>query len=305
MQVEVNNNLKISDVCAIIVSYFPDTGFKERLYKILCQVDRIVIINNGSNISLTEILGELVGNKKIKLIQNPQNLGIAKALNQGIALAFEEGYRWAWSFDHDTSVPQGVLGKLISCYNEIVINQKIGLVAPNFYDINSGYYCLDLNKQGSYFEVVSAINSGSLIRLDIFYELGAFNEKFFIDCVDDEYCLRMYEKNYKAILVKNAVIHHKVGFATNHKLFHKSLVTKNHSPLRRYYWSRNGFSLIIKYIFHKPLLALGILKSHLITIFITLLFEKQKLKKLRYLILGAFDAIINKFDRKVSIAEMD
>jgi rhamnosyltransferase len=304
MQKVISDKLKTLDVCAIIVAYFPDSGFAERLSAILTQVNRIIIVNNGSDDSLSQALEVFSVNKKIVLIQNHQNFGIAKALNQGINRAASEGYAWVWSFDQDTTVSQGILNKLTNYYDQH-IDQKIGIVAPNYYDLNSRRYCIDLDRQSNYFEMPSVINSGSLIKLSVFFEVGEFNEKFFIDCVDDDYCLRMREKNYKTILVKDAVINHKIGLATCHKLFNKHVITTNHSALRRYYWSRNGFSLVFRYIVKEPLLATGILKSHITTIIIALLFEKQRIKKLRYLLLGVFDAVFNKFDRSLVVDRLE
>lgn len=305
MTIAVSSNLKVANVCAIIISYFPDAGFAERLRNILIQVDRVIIINNGSVTSLSQALGEFLSNEQVVLIQNYQNYGVAKALNQGISRAAAEGYLWVWSLDQDTIAPEEILHKLIRYYCTHYLNQKIGIIAPNYYDINSGYYCIDPGRQGSYFEMLTVITSGSLVKLSAFYDVGEFNERFFIDCVDDDYCLRMREKNYKVVLVKDAVINHKIGLATRHRLFNRTVITTNHPPLRRYYWSRNGFSLVFRYILKDPLLAAGILKSHIITIIVTLLFEKQRVKKLKYLFLGAFDAICNKFDRSLVDGELE
>lgn len=303
MDETLNDKLVMSDIIAVIVTFFPDSKFIERLQATLAQVKKVIIVNNGARHSLPLEIGSLSLDKQVFLIQNPRNLGIAKALNQGIAYAMSEGYKWVWLFDQDTLVPQGVLRKLRNCYDETSSKQKVGLIAPNFYDPSLARYGADLNNSGIYFEVSSAISSGSLMTLEVFSEIGWFNEKFFIDCVDDEYCLRMREKQYKIILVKDAIINHTIGAGTRHKIFNKSFTTTNHSPVRRYFWSRNGFSLVLKYIIKEPRIALGICKSHILTMIILLIFEERKIEKFKYLSLGVFDGLINNFDRSLTIGE--
>lgn len=296
------NKIEADDISAVIVTFFPDGKFIERLESILSQVKKVVIVNNALSCSFVLSLESFLSNNQVTIIQNLQNLGIAKALNQGIACAISEGYKWVWIFDQDTLVPPEVLHRLEICYNEISRHQKVGLIAPNFYDQGSGRYGIAPDKSGNYFDMPSVISSGSLIRIDVFSEIGWFNEKFFIDCVDDEYCLRMREKKYKIILVKDAIINHAIGAGVRHNFFNNSITTTNHSPVRRYFWSRNGFSLVFRYMSKEPRLALGILKSHLLTILTLLIFEDQKIKKLKYLLLGIFDALTNKFDRSITIS---
>ena len=67
-----------------IVSYNPDIKrFKENIDSILSQVDKLIIIENGSKDSeeIIKIIKSYDENR-IKLVVNSKNMGIAKALNQ-------------------------------------------------------------------------------------------------------------------------------------------------------------------------------------------------------------------------------
>ena len=71
------------EICAILVHYYANKNqFKKviRLHSI--NFSKIIIINNSPKINIS-----MYKNYKITVINNDKNIGLAKALNQGIALA--------------------------------------------------------------------------------------------------------------------------------------------------------------------------------------------------------------------------
>ena len=83
-------------VCAVVVTFFPDAGFPERLEKIATQVSRVVVVDNGtsgrSSLNLDMALGIREG---ITCIRNRENIGVAAALNQGVRAALKGGERFS------------------------------------------------------------------------------------------------------------------------------------------------------------------------------------------------------------------
>jgi rhamnosyltransferase len=75
-------------VCAVVITFFPDSGFPERLEKIAAQVSWVIVVDNGttgkSEVNLERALGVREG---VTCIRNSENLGVAAALNQGIRQA--------------------------------------------------------------------------------------------------------------------------------------------------------------------------------------------------------------------------
>ena len=63
------------NVCAVFVTYHPDNDFLRRLDKILAQVDRIVIVDNGSNQKACLMLHKLADNDNAAVIQNKKRKG--------------------------------------------------------------------------------------------------------------------------------------------------------------------------------------------------------------------------------------
>ena len=72
------------DVCAIAVTYHPDSDFVAQISSVLPQVGALVIVDNGSAAAEVEMLRQLAANSMITLVLNADNLGIARALNIGV-----------------------------------------------------------------------------------------------------------------------------------------------------------------------------------------------------------------------------
>jgi len=83
-------------ICAVVVAYNPDeSAFREVLDKVSPQVGFTYIINNGDPLDLK---GEA-----LRVVQQPDNMGIAHAHNVGIRLARENGYDYVLLLDQDSS----------------------------------------------------------------------------------------------------------------------------------------------------------------------------------------------------------
>jgi rhamnosyltransferase len=98
--------------------------------------------------------------------------------------------------------------------------------------------------------------------------------------VDYEYCLKVSEKGYKILFLKEIYIRHSLGeiFKRKNILTKKIKEKIEHSPLRVYYKTRNSLYLVKKY----P--KIGILKTLNINfiheVLKIILYEDKKLKKL-------------------------
>jgi rhamnosyltransferase len=79
--------------CAIFVTYNPDSNLVENISSILTQVSEIVVVDNASNIDAQRILRDVSKDKRITLILNDCNRGIAYALNQGVKYAIAFNFR--------------------------------------------------------------------------------------------------------------------------------------------------------------------------------------------------------------------
>jgi len=105
-----------TDVCAVVVTYHPDTAFPLRLNSVCPQVGALVIVDNGSADAERNMLREAASDSKIDVIFNLQNLGLARALNIGVQRAAELGYSWVLLLDQDSRVDPDMVRSLLGIH---------------------------------------------------------------------------------------------------------------------------------------------------------------------------------------------
>jgi rhamnosyltransferase len=236
------------DVCAIAVTYHPDTGFADRIGRIARQVGAVVIVDNGSSEVETHMLRELATTPSVTLHLNRDNLGVASALNIGIQHAIARGYTWALLLDQDSCANEDMVQELLAARNAYPNHEKLAVIGSGFRDVNKETPADGQHPAPTLWEEVNnVITSGSLIPLSAHAVVGPFREEFFIDHVDLEYCSRARAKGLRIIKTRKPLMSHAIGAYTQHRWLWKKKWTTNHSPDRRYYFSRNDTVMLREY----------------------------------------------------------
>jgi rhamnosyltransferase len=135
------------------------------------------------------------GNCNILYFTAGKNIGLGHALSILCATAFAHGYPKLLFLDQDTCIKGDTLD-FIELKSNLHSNEiKIHYVAVIF----SGNPSSDCSIN----EVRLAISSGSLFNLQTLGQIGWHNEKYFVDCVDYELCLRARRFGFKIGIVNN------------------------------------------------------------------------------------------------------
>lgn len=289
------------NICAVIITYQPDIDFINRLENILRQFAHAVIVDNASHDDSLSMLKTL-SHPNIHKIFNERNLGISKALNQGIFWAKENNYEFVITFDQDSNVKEGVVKALCDVWNSLDYD-KVAVLGINHIDANSHEIYFKSKSKNKVFAVrKTVITSGSLINIDTFYKVGIFREEFFIDGVDHEFCLRARSKGFDVLMILEPLLIHPMGSRKSHHLpiYKKlSLVSTNYDPQRWYYMTRNRIRLVIEYFF-KDIWAISKAFLFLGSIANMLFFETGRMKKIKYIFLGLWDSLTENYNRKIS-----
>ncbi len=284
------------NICAIVVTFFPDALFPERLDRIRQQVGKVVIVDNTPDTQRSAPSQHLKGSD-IELIQNRENLGIAQALNQGMSRAIQLGNKWVITFDQDSWVHTDLITTLIAICEQQPQPELVGIIGCNFEDENTHLSPMKHKIDGPPFsEVETVITSGSLMSAAVFSKAGPFRSDFFIDFVDHEYCLRLRKLGYKVIVASNPLMIHALGASTMLGVTRGegkfTLVLTNRSPLRRYYITRNGLIVAKAYFSVAPVWALRTVAGILGFALIKIPFEKTaRWTKFRATVYGALDGL--------------
>lgn len=266
-----------------IVLYNPDSKrLRENISAIISQVDKLVLIENGSRDQL--YLSEIDVSDKIVVLQNGENRGIAGALNQILQYAEEHGYEWALTLDQDSIVSSNI----IQIYDQYVDEKNVGMLTCSIVDRNFSF--AKRNDKGGYIDF--CISSGSYVRVGAWKHVGGFDETMFIDSVDLDFCLNLRTRDWKIFRTDETNILHEVGNSKVVRIFGKEYLALNHSIIRYYYIVRN-----LIYVGRKHNMRLKSFKITIRLFYTVLLYEHQRTSKLRNMIKGFFVGLTCKIRR--------
>jgi GT2 family glycosyltransferase len=226
-------NKKTFQVSIIIVNYNTGKYLLECLESIekstssfknpTCEV--ILVDNASTDGSILEI-GKFRSSKNVKILGNNENLGFAKAVNQGIDAA--DG-KYIFLLNPDCRLKENALYKLLE-YAEKHTN--IGAVGPKllnsdgtsqtsvipfptlqraiqeFWLNNKVFSKYDPNTSLP-IEVEALVMAAFLITPEALTKIGTLNEKYFMYFEDLDYCRELHNAGLKVIYFPDAqVIHH-------------------------------------------------------------------------------------------------
>jgi rhamnosyltransferase len=275
-----------------MVVYNPDTHLEENIRALLNEVARLMVVDNCSEPSVRSRIATLAATCNFEVIWNKENIGLAAGLNTGIRWALaNEQYQWIATFDQDSKVSSGFSQAMLSAYAVCPFREKVGLIAPR-HVLSSEYPVQMQSQDGPQFqEVPVALQSGSFFGSSALKDLGMFDESFFIDYVDFEFCLRLRKTGFRIIEATRAPIYHRVGTPTRHTFLGVSCTVFNHSPLRRYYAARNRLRVYRQYLLSDPRWIEHDIWSWFKEIVKLMLFESNRREKLAYMASGVWDAL--------------
>lgn len=276
-------------IVGVTVLYDPNEEVIDNILTYLYQIEVLYVIDNSENVE-NEIIQRLKGFNRIKIIENSGNIGIAAALNKSAAHAIIDGYNLLLTMDQDSKVSQNLVTEMVKV---LETDDRIGLIAPFVIHRNN-----PKNPPKQVIENIStAMTSGSILRLSVFNEIGKFEEKLFIDYIDHEYCLRMRSLGYKVVQLNSVSISHDLGRTETKNFFFIKVFPTNHSPVRWYYRTRNRFFVRKKFcnIFNDYIKSDKLVfRKELVKI---LLFERDKIEKVKMIIRGYVDFKKNNFGK--------
>lgn len=261
-------------ICGVTVLYNPTEEVFKNINSYLEGIDKLYLVDNSEKESnlLKEKLIKF--SSKIEYIKMNGNEGIAKALNIAKNKAINEKFNWLLTMDQDSKFEKNDFIKMLELVKKY-FNENIAIFSP-FHKMANSIFIDD-----EIIEKDTVMTSGNLLNLKIAKKIGDFEERFFIDEVDHDYCYRIKKNNYKIIMLNKIVLNHNLGNIKKYSFFSVT----NHNYIRRYYITRNKLYMLKKYSFLKRRYLKEILKDTIKII----LFERDKIRKLKMIYLGIKD----------------
>ena len=260
-----------------------------------------MIVDNYSTDGTQEYLDSIkVSN--ITVIKNEKNYGIAQALNRGVEFAEKSGYQWVLTMDQDSMISENMISEMRKVYSLLSkqdMLQVVSLAPIILYEGND--FAASSTTSERYYEKIAVITSGNLVKISAIKEIGGYEEKLFIDSVDFDFCLKLKEKGFKILVCNNAIMNHSLGDRIEKNIFGRKYYINLHSPIRKYYISRNHIYITKKYFtsnkwfcFKKNIFFLGFILQ-------TIIYEEEKLANMKIIVEGISDGIKERFGGKTSI----
>ncbi len=292
-------------VCGVVVTYNCGPGVGPTIRSILQQVDRVIVVDNGSKEETRSFLEEMRAEtpESLEMIVFRENVGVAGALNAGIRRGIALKYPWVLTMDHDSVAGEGMVDALRSAVLQDAVPENILLAAPIYVDRNTrvegrlyryeGWKRKRLfpEKKGRSVNPTVVIASGNLVNVAAYLAVGGFDEALAIDYVDHDFCLRGNRASYRILAAGDARLMHTVGAAASRRMFGRLWFSTNHSAERRYTIGRNRMTMIRRHGRAFPAYALHAAMEYPADMLSMLACETGIREKLSALVTGAWISI--------------
>lgn len=242
----MTHGLEPSRSGAVVVFYFPDEACVVRANRLAALTRCVVVDNTPGQYAVAGL------SPSVRYVPNGENVGVATALNQGVAALREEGCTAALLFDQDSDPSETLIRELPALLAEHQHRgERVAVVAPAYNDVRLGGIAPFVRFRPFRLERVPAvgreaidvdfvITSGSCIALDCWTTVGPMEDALFIDLVDLEWCVRAKHRGYRLLGVPWITLEHELG-GEPVRLMGRPYPM--HSPARHYYLFRNVIAL--------------------------------------------------------------
>ena len=260
---------------------------------------QVVIIDNASRDETTRIINEKK-TKNLDFIQNTDNVGFTKAVNQGVKIA---GGEYLFILNPDTQLTEGSVERLMK---KISPDNTIGLVAPQlrfpggsiqyscrrfptFWNVlteMTGFSRIFLRskllngwKMGDFDhkmerDVNQPAGAAFMVKKDLLNGLSGLDERFTMFFSDVDLCKRIKDMGKKIVFCPDSVIIHKGGSTVLGR--RPTLIASSHLSLIRYFLKHHrGTMDVIPNLLISLLLLIGIP----FRIIGNLIFPKRQIKR--------------------------
>lgn len=243
------------------------------------NVDHVIVVDNSSR----DNSAMLPYPKNTIYLPMGCNVGIAKALNHGVSKAAELGADWVLTMDQDSSF----------AFNEFERLKVTALALQNDKSVAAIGAITDPKKDKDYRleEVNEIITSGSLNRLSNVQDIGGFNNDFFIDCVDFDFCFRLREAGYRIFVDRGTKLDHRRGTPAIVNWRGRDYTIYNYTSTRYYYQVRNNLYLGYRF----PEYRKSSRKKIRRIIRNVILFESNKVSKLTAMVKGGLHFVLGRY----------
>lgn len=272
----------MNTIAAVVILYYPEEKTIQFIQSFYPCVQKLYVMDNSEKkSSISDALQQL---QNAVYIHDGDNKGISERLNDACRMAINDGYSLLLTMDQDSAFEKQDFANYLKCIEDYPEKNQVAMYGVE--------YVNKVNENSCDSKPVNhLITSGSTINLNVYQQIGSFDENLFIDEVDLEFCYNARSKGFEIVKFDNVYLCHSLGVVTTGislKTFKRTPRTL-HSPVRVYYMVRNYFYVNKKYpqlhLLDNPDRKTGILNR----VKNNIIYGKNKLLLIKLLIKAASD----------------
>ncbi|HSQ40765.1 MAG TPA: hypothetical protein VLM37_00635 [Fibrobacteraceae bacterium] len=269
-------------IVLLIVVQNPDFEVRTRLEQMLIWSRAMVVVDNSLEAAPP------MEAENLHWLWNGNRNGLAGGLNQGMEEAIRLNADWVLTLDQDSEFFSMESGMAFCAKAFSLPVETAWLSATHVFPFEMADFTEDPDCPPV--TVEQSITSGTLLRVLAFQQCGPFREDFFIDSIDHEYCFRLQEHGWKVQIHPGIGLKHQLGNTRRHKDFQGlEHYASHHSPLRRYYMTRNRLWTIFHYRKSHQAFFRSELRDMAHELGKVLVYEDHKIQKLWMFLCGVLD----------------
>lgn len=270
--------------CCGVTLYYPSEKDLEQIVRFRNDFEKIYVFDNTDSDKKLSNQEYLKKYDSVSYLSKDSNEGLSVAFNLMCQMANKDCFDYICLLDQDSDFSSENILKMI---NHITNENSIlvGIYAPKII-----YRHLENNNSRqetsrSQTEIKWSISSGSFINLYLYMKTKGFDENYFIDRLDYDYCIQLNKFGYKIIRINNAFLLQNLG-QLREGLF---WTVSQHSPIRNYYIFRNRIFFNDKNEIKSVLNSLMVFFQSLKHILRVILAEDEKKEKIEMMAKGYCD----------------
>lgn len=275
-------------ITAVVTAYHPDDRLSAVIDAALVTCADVIVVDNTPIAETSS--AEKLADDRVRVLRSGRNGGLAGALNDAVR-ALQPETEAVLVLDQDSVLPDG----LVSALAAHLADPTIGVIAPTPVDAADGTTYERFSPTGDgLVDQDTVITSGMIVRRAVLDAAGPFRDEFFVDWVDNDFCLKLRRAGVRIVQDIATRLPHSIGDRREHRVLGRTIKVLRYSPWRHYWITRNGLVMIRENLTRNPrwsLMAFLYIGRQALT---TAVFEPARAKNVKAILSGVRDAVLNR-----------
>jgi len=271
-------------ITAVATAFHPDERLAAVVAAALESCDEVIVVDNtpGGRPSGAGALADL---PRVRLLRPGRNTGLAGALNLGVSHVSPDADAVLFLDQDSVLTPEVVQGLATH-----LADPTIGIAAPSPWDAeHERHYEQFAGRRPEIADRDTVITSGMLVRRELINEVGRFRTEFFVDHVDNDFCLRARRQGARIVRDGGLRLTHSLGQRNTHRVLGMTLASSRHPTWRLYWIARNGVILLREHRRTSPRWVFGTAAYLVQWVVVRTAFEAPRRERLAVMLRGFRD----------------